>query len=701
MRRFGWTWLGLIPATTSAAEPLDPFEHPDESEIFQAEERLFAAPEGGGAPRGVLVASLTDRQIRERGFRSLAQALSAIPGLVVTDGADGRSVLLARGIAGNQRVLLLVDGVPWADGYDERAWIDESLPLSSVRRIEVIEGPGRLGVGDRGVAATVLISTYRPEDLLGGFLRWEVGSFRRAGLSAVYGERRTVRGRDVGLRTYARASRSDGDGSSLTRDGQLDVSADSPRTALGGGLVFEIGGATMRYDHVDWRYSPPAQVGDDPLDVLLQDEAFQPSLSADLVSIEGEIDVGRRLRLAPRLFAQRYVSNALETTWSEPSIGIDPLGDAVFTQDVGLDALRIVSDRYGAGIDSTLQVGLAHVTRLGLGIEGERLVSLDDLRLVGVAPLPLDGDLSAPEAIALRPYAALQHHWGAGWWLELDAALGVAWQQYVCTTLDEPCSALPEPQMLLSPRADLLLLPTSTTSIRLVVSQDQRAPTFEEQLTRRGEQETGNLDLRPETLQRADAIASYDAGRRLSARLGGTAGRLRDELGLVAVDELTGSDPYALAENRDGTQFAGARGELGYRGEHLDAGASYAWTLALDVEQGAPTWGFPAHAASARLVWSVLDGVRVSVLADVTGPRERSGWLDGVEDAPAYGLVHAGITTDLLDDGRARLDVGVRNLLDQSYASLGVRDALVLETAHTYEWEGEGRKAVFGLEFAF
>lgn len=92
-------------------------------------------------PAGV---SVIDRQtIEERGYNTLAEALSAIPGVRVSQsgGAGGIASVFVRGTNSDQ-VLVLIDGMPINDASDPNAQFNFGVDtLGDVERIEVIRGP--------------------------------------------------------------------------------------------------------------------------------------------------------------------------------------------------------------------------------------------------------------------------------------------------------------------------------------------------------------------------------------------------------------------------------------------------------------------------------------------------------------------------------------------------------------------------------
>ena len=174
-------FLSGLFATGALAAPPDPFEESDDMALYMVEQEVVTvasryAQTVAEAPSIVTV--ITDREIRERGLRTVSDVLRGIPGVYVSVSKESRDLAWFRGAIApdNAKFLLLVDGVPWYDGVYGHAWIDEYLPLDHVRQIEVIKGPGSAIYGTNAFSGVVNVVTYRARDLEGGFVRGVVGS---------------------------------------------------------------------------------------------------------------------------------------------------------------------------------------------------------------------------------------------------------------------------------------------------------------------------------------------------------------------------------------------------------------------------------------------------------------------------------------------------------------------------------------------
>lgn len=135
MRRLHFAILPLLIATQALADDTGVPQH----DIVVTATRIpTPVPD---IPAGVTV---IDRQtIEQRGYTTLTEALSAVPGIHVSQsgGAGGVASIFVRGTDFNQ-VLVLIDGMPINDASDPGAQFNFGVDtLGDIERIEVIRGP--------------------------------------------------------------------------------------------------------------------------------------------------------------------------------------------------------------------------------------------------------------------------------------------------------------------------------------------------------------------------------------------------------------------------------------------------------------------------------------------------------------------------------------------------------------------------------
>ena len=134
-------------------------------EVYSASKHLQSMRE---APAFVTI--VTAEEIRNYGYRTLADILRAVPGFYVTDDRN-YSFLGTQGFSRpgdyNSRVLLLVDGHRMNDAIYEYAMIGPELPLDVdlIERVEVIRGPGSSLYGTSAFFGVVNIITRRGRDV--------------------------------------------------------------------------------------------------------------------------------------------------------------------------------------------------------------------------------------------------------------------------------------------------------------------------------------------------------------------------------------------------------------------------------------------------------------------------------------------------------------------------------------------------------
>jgi vitamin B12 transporter len=110
---------------------------------------------------------ITRREIEERGYQTLAEALREVPGLRLapTGGPGAQTSAFLRG-AGSRNVLVLLDGVPVNDPSEPNGAFNFGQDLLfDVERIEVVRGPASVLYGSAAIGGVVNLVTRRaPRD---------------------------------------------------------------------------------------------------------------------------------------------------------------------------------------------------------------------------------------------------------------------------------------------------------------------------------------------------------------------------------------------------------------------------------------------------------------------------------------------------------------------------------------------------------
>ncbi|MCP4522321.1 MAG: TonB-dependent receptor plug domain-containing protein [Cytophagales bacterium] len=96
-------------------------------------------------------------------FVTLQDILNTVPGLQVQEYRAGHQLVWIRGVQAryNNKVLLLVDGVPMRESYYGNFNIDEMFPLTSIEKIEILNGPGSVLYGVNSFSGVISITTKK------------------------------------------------------------------------------------------------------------------------------------------------------------------------------------------------------------------------------------------------------------------------------------------------------------------------------------------------------------------------------------------------------------------------------------------------------------------------------------------------------------------------------------------------------------
>jgi vitamin B12 transporter len=153
-------------------------------------------------PAGVTV---IDRQtIEQRGYLTLTDALSAVPGIRVSQsgGPGGNASVFVRGTNSNQ-VLVLRDGMPLNDASDSSGAFNFGVDtLADVERIEVIRGPMAALYGSGAIGGVINLISRQGHDpgfhltgeLAGGYPKQLEGNANASGIEGPIDYSATVEG---------------------------------------------------------------------------------------------------------------------------------------------------------------------------------------------------------------------------------------------------------------------------------------------------------------------------------------------------------------------------------------------------------------------------------------------------------------------------------------------------------------------------
>lgn len=176
----------LSLAASAAAQAPAPSPSPGFTHYMLAEVTVVAE-----APRrdpATLTTEVTAAEIEATNSRTVAEALSFVPGLRVSTGRKNEPNLSLQGFD-QSRVLVLVDGVPYYETSYGKLDLNQ-LPTDNVARLEVVKGAASVLYGANALGGVINVITRRPADRPFTGLLAELGGNATARFSASHGQRR-------------------------------------------------------------------------------------------------------------------------------------------------------------------------------------------------------------------------------------------------------------------------------------------------------------------------------------------------------------------------------------------------------------------------------------------------------------------------------------------------------------------------------
>lgn len=164
-----------MPKYDESKETKEVFRLLEEQEVITATRTVTNIR---NAPAAVYV--VTAKEIRERGYRTLVDALKDVPGFdIIHNYGIFPELIHQRGLVGNnQRTLLYVDGV-LDNNLTEAAILGGSIrfPLHNVKRIEIVAGPASALYGANAFNGVINIITHDDESRAGHEANFTAGGY--------------------------------------------------------------------------------------------------------------------------------------------------------------------------------------------------------------------------------------------------------------------------------------------------------------------------------------------------------------------------------------------------------------------------------------------------------------------------------------------------------------------------------------------
>ncbi|MCX6362014.1 MAG: TonB-dependent receptor [Armatimonadetes bacterium] len=597
--------------------------------VYGASQRAQRTTE---APSSVTI--ITREDIRQFGYRTLADALRSVHGLYVTNDRAYDFI----GVRGfnrpgdfGGRTPVTINGHRINDAvYDSNfAGTEFPLDLALVERIEVIRGPASSLYGNNAFFAVINVVTRRGGDIGGTELSASGGTYRTANGRLTYGNQ--LEG-----------------GAEVTLSGTLAGSAGPRRLfypefeAVNGGVAENMNGESGGSLFGEVRrgdYALAAVYGrrnkhvpNAPYGTLFGDPTYTTADERAFVDLRYDHEYANQLDLRVRAYYDHYAGRQqfpYEYNYSVPPL----LGDR--TLNIELDTARSL----GAEAQVSKTLWRKHEVMLGAEFRWDPLLHLRNIDVDPAFTWRDNHDSARTAGAYFQDMVPLT----AG--LALNAGLRYDWFSRFRSTV--------------TPRAALIQSAGHDTTVKLLYGQAVRAPNYYEY----GNIMPGyrsNPNLQPETTRALELAVEHG----LNAHLRANASLFLSDIGRLIGQAYDPATDEFYNDNLGGARTRGAEFEVqGRWANGLRGRLSYTFADGADTTTRARLSNSPMHLMQLGLASPITGGLTLGFELQAVGSRKtaRGG------DCGAYAVANLTLSRARLA-GRTEMSLSIRNLLDTHYA---------------------------------
>lgn len=167
-----WLVLALFCVLHGAERSAAAAQQQNNPEAYDLGEIVVSAP-GEGVQASETLYTVSDEEIRNKGARTLDQAIALLPGVNIRNGAEGVPRIDVRGFR-TRHVLVLLDGIPVNSAVDQQ-FDPTSITTENIAQIKLTAGASSVLYGQGGLGGVINIVTKKGLQRTQGMLGLEVG----------------------------------------------------------------------------------------------------------------------------------------------------------------------------------------------------------------------------------------------------------------------------------------------------------------------------------------------------------------------------------------------------------------------------------------------------------------------------------------------------------------------------------------------
>ncbi len=471
-----------------------------------------------------IITVITDEEIKNLGYRTLAEILRIVPGFEILKMPDfGDLVPSVRGIDGTNKVRLMIDGHFVNNPLRGNAFnVFDDFPVENIKKIEIIRGPGSAMYGENAFLAVINIITKDAGDIGGIRVASGYGSFNTHEENVIFGEKYGK----VNISGMLHYRQTDGFDGILERDSQTRLdkvfgtsASNTPGNVYDGRQEFAM---DMKVEYNDlwfhgWYHNKNRETFIGPQYALNDDSDIENNYAFGEIGYKKVYD--ERLTMRPRIYYDQFDIRIQMQAYPEGAkLPFDTNGDGVYdkfeTFPDGFNAIGSEIERV-AGIEAPFDYELFDKNILTLGLE-YRLINQGNVHYSSnLHPATYDSLDSMQNFSDTYPY--------------LEEATRRIWAVYLQDTWDVTDTlnitmGLRHDQYsdfggAISPRAGLAWSFMENASLKLLYGEAFRAPNFFEMYIANQPVLRGNEALDPETISTYEVGLSYRFNKYVTSSL--------------------------------------------------------------------------------------------------------------------------------------------------------------------------------------
>lgn len=620
--------LPIILLTFISGEASGQSSEESDFALTYGDEETISIATGTSQPisRAPAVASvITAPQIKEIGSTDLDQILETVPSIHVAVSTRGYDpIYTIRGIYSEQnpQILMLINGIPITNVFvGDRNLVWGGMPVNSIKRIEVIRGPGSAIYGADAYSGVINIITKNAEDIKGTEVGARIGSFNSKDAWLLHS--RTFGGTDIAF--YLEYGTTDGQDQTIDADAQTNLDAlfagapyFAPSVSLAPGPV-NLGRKYLeaRFDTSwdNWRFRLGYQGRHDVETGAGVAQALDPTGTNKSDRYNADLSY----HLATIHNWDTTATLSYFNTSAISNLTLFPPGAFAGSFPNGVIGNPSVYERHTRFNLSTFYTRwLRHRVRIGTGINYSDLYKVQESRNYtippGGIPVPLGGVVEVSDSAAfITPHNRTDRYFFTQdeWSIANDWALtaGIRYDSY--SDFGDTWN----------PRAALVWQTAYNLTSKFLYGRAFRAPSFAELYNINNPVSLGNPNLKPETIDTVELAFDYQLTEKVRTGLNLFHYRMHDIIRFLADPAPTTT---ITAQNAGDQKGYGLEWEYSWSiSSTLKLNANYAFQRSEDQTTNTDAGNAPHHEVYGRLDWEFATDWTINPQITWVGERQR------------------------------------------------------------------------------